>query len=136
MSLRPPLATLLGGFGFAGPAAAHVLVQSADVDAYTMTAGRLWSLGGALLGLAGVVIGGLALARSTGRIGTGDGRRGAVVAVVAGLAGVVIGGVVVAVAKGGPGTGYGIVGGFMALVVGLIAVVLGGLVLARARRAG
>lgn len=32
--------------------------------AYTLTAGRFWSLVAALLGLAGVVIGGLALARS------------------------------------------------------------------------
>ena len=32
----------------------------------------------ALVGLAGVVVGGLALARSAGRIGTGSGRRGAV----------------------------------------------------------
>ncbi|MGP3919926.1 DUF6223 family protein [Nonomuraea sp. 10N515B] len=127
-------AALLGGLGFATPAAAHVMVPAADVGAYTLTAGRLWSVVAALLGLAGVVIGGLALARSTGRIGTGNGRRGAIVALVAGLAGAVIGGLVVAAADGGPGTGYGIVGGFVALVVGLIAMVLGGLALARSRR--
>ncbi|MBP2706734.1 hypothetical protein JOL79_23285 [Microbispora sp. RL4-1S] len=43
-------------------AAAHVLAQ--PVGAYTLTTGRLWSVVAALLGLAGVVIGGLALARS------------------------------------------------------------------------
>ncbi|GAA2906887.1 DUF6223 family protein [Streptosporangium fragile] len=132
--LAAAAAALPGVFGLATPAAAHVLAQPADVSAYTLTAGRLWSLVAALLGLAGVVIGGLALARSAGRIGTGTGRRGAVVALVAGLAGAVIGGLVVAAADGGPGTGYGIVGGFVALAVGLIAMVLGGLALARSRR--
>ncbi|MEU8250291.1 DUF6223 family protein [Nonomuraea sp. NPDC048916] len=129
-------AALLGGFGLAAPAAADVLVQPADVSSYDMTAGRLWSAVGAVLGIAGVVIGGLALARSAGRIGSGSGRRGAIVALVAGLAGAVIGGLVVAAAEGGPGTGYGIVGGFVALVVGLIGMLLGGLVLVRSRRAG
>ncbi|MFG1709661.1 DUF6223 family protein [Nonomuraea sp. M3C6] len=135
MSVRHLLATaaaaLLGILGLATPAAAHVLVQ--PVGAYTLTAGRLWSAVAALLGLAGVVIGGLALARSAGRIGTGNGRRGAIVALAAGLVGVVIGGLVVAAAEGGPGTGYGIVGGYVALVVGPIAMVLGGLALARSR---
>lgn len=134
MSVPHLLAALLGEFAPATPAAAHVLVQPVDVSAYTLTAGRLWSLVAALLGLAGVVIGGLALARSAGRIGTGSGRRGAITALVAGLAGAVIGGLVVAAAEGGPGTGYGIVGGFVALVVGLIAMALGGLTLARSRR--
>ena len=127
-------AALIAGFALAAPAAAHVLVQPDPVSAYAMTAGRLWSLVAALLGLAGVVIGGLALARSTGRIGTGTGRRGAIVALAAGLAGAVVGGLVVAAADGGPGTGYGIVGGYIALVVGLIAMALGGLALARSRR--
>jgi hypothetical protein len=142
MSLRHLLAAavaaLLGGFVLAVPAAAHVLVSPDPVSAYAMTAGRLWSAVGALLGLAGAVIGGLALARSAGRIGTGTGtgRRGAIVALAAGLAGAVIGGLVVAAADGGPGTGYGIVGGFVALAVGLIAMILGGLVLARSRRIG
>jgi hypothetical protein len=121
--------------GLATPAAAHVLAQPDPVSAYALTAGRLWSVVAALLGLAGVVIGGLALARAAGRIGTGSGRRGAVAALAAGLAGLVIGGLVVAAADGGPGTGYGIVGGYVALVVGLIAMVLGGLALARSRRA-
>ena len=126
-------AALLGGFGLVTPAAAHVLAQSDPASAYTLTAGRLWSLVATLVGLTGVVIGGLALARS-GRIGTGPARRAAVVALAAGLAGAAIGGLVVVAAEGGPGTGYGIVGGFVALVVGLIGVVLGGLALIRSRR--
>ncbi|MER5642973.1 DUF6223 family protein [Streptosporangium sp. NPDC002524] len=157
-------AALSGAFRLAVPAAAHVSLQLAPVGSYTLTAGRVWSMVAVLAGLVGVVAGGLALARSTGRIGPGpgpgpgagagsgpgagsgsgpgsgsvfgSGRRGAVVALVAGLVGVVIGGLVVAAADGGPGTGYGIVGGFAALVVGVAGTALGGLALARSRRAG
>lgn len=103
-------------------------------DTYGLTAGRFWSLVAALIGLAGVVIGGLVVARAR-RLNPGFRRRGPVVALSAGLVGMAVGGLVVAAAEGGPGTGYGIVGGYAALVVGLIAVVLGGLALTRARRA-
>jgi Family of unknown function (DUF6223) len=118
----------------AAPAAAHVLAQSAPVDAYTLTTGRAVGTISALVALAGAVIGGLALARSAGGIGNGNGKRGAIVALVAGLTGMVTGGLVVAAAEGGPGTGYGVVGGFAALAIGLIATVLGWLALARSRR--
>lgn len=111
----------------------HAMVQSADVDAYTLTAGRLWATSAALLGLVGAVIGGVALARSVRRIRNG-GRKGAVVAVVSGLVAVVGGALNLAVADGGPGTGNGVVGGALALMLGLVAVVLGGLALARFRR--
>lgn len=104
--------------------AEHVLGQPAAVSSYTLTGGRFWSLVGVALGLAGVVVGGMALSRRGG--------RKAIVALVLGLAGAFIGGVVVAAADGGPGTGAGIVGGFVALVVGLIGAGLGWL--ARARR--
>jgi hypothetical protein len=107
--------------------AAHDLAQPAT-SAYTLTAGRSWSLVAALLGLVGVVLGVLALTRA------GTGRRRAVVASATGLVGAVIGVLVVAAAKGGPGTGYGIVGGYLALVVGLVALLLGGLALARSPR--
>jgi hypothetical protein len=134
--LAAATAALLGGFGLATPAAAHVLAQSGGVDAFTLTPGRLIGTVAALVALAGVVVGGLALARPAGRIGNGNGKRGAIVALVAGLTGMVMGGLVVAAAEGGPGTGYGIVGGFAALVIGLIATVLGWLALARTRRTG
>ncbi|WP_031172033.1 DUF6223 family protein [Streptosporangium roseum] len=142
MSVRRLLAAaavaLLGGFGLATPAAAYVLVQPDPVSVYAMSSGRLGSIVAALVGLAGVVIGGLALARAAGRIGTGvgNGRGGAVVALVAGLIGTALGGLVVATADGGLGTGNGLGGGLVALVVGLIGMVLGGLVLARSRRTG
>ena len=91
-------------------------------DVYGLTAGRAWSLVGAVLGLAGVGFGVFA-------------RRRGVVAVACGVAGASIGLVVVVMAKGGPGTGYGIVGGYLSLVVGVIAVVLGALARRRAARA-
>ena len=134
--LAAAAAALLGGFGLATPAAAHVSAQSAPVDAYTLTTGRLLGTVASLVALAGVVVGGLTLARSAGRISNGNRKRGAIAALVAGLTGMVIGGLVVAAAEGGPGTGYGIVGGFVALVVGVLAMVLGGLARSRARRDG
>lgn len=109
----------------------HLLAQAAAVDAYAFTTGRLAGSVAALIGLAGVVIGGWALARAAGRLG--GGRRGAIVALVAGPVGLVLGGVVVATADGGPGTGGGIVGGFAALAFGLVATVLGRQARARSR---
>jgi hypothetical protein len=124
---------LFEGFGFAVPAAAHVFVQPAAVDAYTLTSARFWATSAALLGLVGAVVGGLALARSVRRIGNG-GRKGAIVALVSGLIAVVGGALNLAVADGGPGTGNGVVGGAIALVLGLIGMALGGPALARSRR--
>lgn len=110
--------------------AAHLLAQPAATSTYTVTAGRLWSLVAAVVGLAGVALGVLALVRPAARTGI----RSAIVSSAAGLIAVVLGGLVVAAAEGGPGTGYGIVGGVIAVVIGLIAVVLGGLALIRYRR--
>ncbi|MFC6083041.1 DUF6223 family protein [Sphaerisporangium aureirubrum] len=134
MSVRNLLAAAAALPGLATPAAAYVLVQPDPVSTTGLTAGRFWSLVAAALGLAGVVVGGLALARATGRTGTRSRGRGAVAALAAGAAGAAGGGLVVAAAEGGPGTGYGIVGGYVALVIGLISMVLGGLALARSRR--
>ena len=113
--------------------AAHVS-EPAATTVYGMTPRRIWATTVLVLALVGVVIGGLALRRSGGRIGIGNGRMGAIVALVAGLIAVVNGGLNLAIAKGGPGTGNGVVGGAAALVLGLIAIALGGLALARSRR--
>lgn len=129
-------AALLGGFALATPAAAHVSVQPAAASADAMSSGRLGAVVAALVALTGVVIGGLALARSAGRIGTGDGGSGAIVALMAGVIGMALGGLVVATSDGGIGTGNGLGGAIVALVVGLIGMVLGGLALARSRRTG
>jgi uncharacterized protein DUF6223 len=110
-------------------ATALATVLAEPAAAYSLTAGRTWSLVAAVLGVAGLVAGGRALARS----GRGGSRRAAVLAVTAGLAGAAVGAAVVAAADGGPGSGSGIVGGVAALAVGLCAASLGGLALARAR---
>lgn len=117
----------------ATPAVAFASVQPIAADTYGLTAGRFWSLVAALIGLAGVVVGGLVVARAR-RLNSGFWRRGPIMALAAGLVSMIIGGLVVVAADGGPGTGYGIVGGYVALVVGLIAMVLGGLALTRSRR--
>ncbi|MDX3762390.1 DUF6223 family protein [Streptomyces mirabilis] len=120
----------------ATPAAAHVPVQPVAASVSGLTPERAWATTAALLALGGVVLGGMALTRSAGRIGNGIGGRGAIAALVAGLIAVVNGGLVVVTADGGLGTGNGIAGGYVALVLGLIAVVLGGLARTRSRRAG
>ncbi|GAB2932796.1 DUF6223 family protein [Streptomyces mayteni] len=129
------LLALVGAVGLATPAAARVSAGSAEVDAGTLTAARLWATAAALLALVGVVAGALALARAVRRIGNG-GTRGAVTALVAGLVAAVGGALNLAVADGGPGTGNGVVGGAAALVSGLVAAVLGWLALARSHRTG
>jgi hypothetical protein len=132
-------AALFGGLVHAVLVAAH-LSEPAATTVYGPTPQRLWATTVAVLALAGVVIGGLALAGRplgpAGRIGAGTGRRGAIVALVAGLIAVVNGGLVLAIANGGPGTGNGVVGGAGALVLGPIAMTVGGLALARSRRTG
>jgi hypothetical protein len=126
-------AALFGGLVYAVLVAAHVS-EPAVTTVYGLTPRRLWATTVAVLAVVGVVIGGLALARSAGRFGTASGPLGAVVALVAGLIAIVNGGLVLAIADGGPGTGNGVVGGAGALVLGLIAMALGGLALARSRR--
>ncbi|MEV1331408.1 DUF6223 family protein [Micromonospora costi] len=127
-------AALLGAFGFAAPASAHVAAQPAAASVLTMSAGRIGASAGGVVALVGVVVGGLALARPAGRVGTANGPLGAVVALAAGVIGLVLGAVVAVTADGGVGTGNGLGGAYVALVVGLVSVVLGGLALARARR--
>jgi hypothetical protein len=108
-------------------------------DASAMGSGRLWSLIAVVIGVVGVIVGGVALARASRRVrigaGSATGRQGAIVAAICGLVGFLIGVVIVATAGGGPGSGFGSVGGVVALVLGLIAMGLGGGALARSRRA-
>lgn len=53
--------------------------------------GRLLAIGALGLGLIGIILSGLHLARATGAIGTGSGRLGAIVALVLGLIGMAFG---------------------------------------------
>ena len=112
--------------------AAHVSEPAAST-VYGLTVRRLWATAAALLALASVIAGGLALVRPARRFGTTSGRPGAMPALVVGLIAAVNGGLNLAVATGGPGTGNGVVGGAAAFVLGLIAVAIGGLALARSR---
>jgi hypothetical protein len=118
----------------------------ANVDFYTIhlgfavdrvigiTTGRARAIVAAVVGLISVVVGGVALARSAGRIGAGIGRAGAIVALVLGLIGIVLSVVHLGSSTGGFGTGGGRAGAIVALVLGLIGMNLGGLALARSRR--
>jgi Family of unknown function (DUF6223) len=107
--------------------------QPTDPTSYGMTSGRLAANVGAVLGLIGVVIGGLALARPNGRFGTASGRLGAIMALATGLIGLALGGLVAINSGGRVGTGGGFAGAIVALALGLIAVVVGGVALARSR---
>jgi hypothetical protein len=115
-----------------------ISIQPVVASIFDMSAGRFGAIVAAVIGLIGIVISGLALARSNGRtrsdtdIDATDGARGATVAMVLGLIGMVLGGLIVSTSDGGLGTGNGLGGAIVATVLGLIAVVLGGL--ARARR--
>ena len=110
-----------------------MFIQSA-VSPYTLTPERMLASTAALITLSALIIGGLSLARSARRVGTGNGRRGAIVALVLAPIGLVIGAVVIVTADGGFGTGNGLGGGIVAMIVGLIGMGVGALALARARR--
>jgi hypothetical protein len=108
--------------------------EPAVTTVYGPTSRRLWASAAGALALVGVVVGGLARARSVRRIGNG-GRLGAIVALMAGAVAAINGGLVLAVANGGPGSGNGVVGGAGAVVLGVIGTALGALALRRSRRA-
>lgn len=81
------------------------------------------------VGMIGVTIGWLALARVAGRISVGNARTGAMTAMAVGLVGTALAALHLATSSGGPGTGNGMVGAIAAIPLGLIAMALG-------RRAG
>lgn len=85
------------------------------------------------VGLLGVAIGWLALARVAGHISTGNARTGALSAMAVGLAGTLLAVLHLATSSGGPGTGNGLVGAIVAVPLGLIAMVLGRRALTRSR---
>jgi Family of unknown function (DUF6223) len=125
-------AALFGALVHAVLLAAHVS-EPAATTVYGLTVRRLWATAVVVLALAGVVTGGLVLARPTSRFGTARGLLGVIVTLAVGLIAAVNGGLVLAIANGGPGSGNGVVGGAAALVLGVIATVLGGLALGRRR---
>jgi hypothetical protein len=88
------------------------------------------------VGLIGVALGWLALARVSGRISAGNARTGALSAMAVGLVGTVLAVLHLATSSGGPGTGNGLVGAIVAVPLGLLAIGLGGRVLTRSRTGG
>jgi len=114
-------------------------IQPVVAGLFATSAGRVGSSLAIVVSLIGIVIGGRALARSSGRsrsdtdIGATDARGKAPVAMVLGLVSVIVGGLTVATADGGVGSGDGLAGAVVAMVLGLIAIVLGGLARARTR---
>ena len=108
----------------AASAFAQAATPSPDPSSYGMTSGRLLATSAAVIGLIGVVIGGLSLARpaSWSRIG----------AIIAGLIAALVGGFRVITASG-IGTGGGRAGAIIALVLGVIAIALGGFAYSRSR---
>lgn len=104
----------------------------AAVDA-SIGSGRLVPTVAALVGLIGVVLGGLALARPA-RNGAGSKPLGAIASGLAGLTSAAVGGLHAANSAGGFGTGNGLAGAIAAIMMGLISMVLAGLALARFRR--
>ena len=115
---------------------------TAALDFYTLiivfaiqfTPGRTRATVAAVVGLISLIAGVLALARSSGRLGTGNGRVGAIIALVLGVIGMILSVVHLGTSTTGFGTGGGRAGAIVALVLGLVGLNLGGLALARSRR--
>lgn len=103
-----------------------------DVPAGAITSGRARALVAMGVGLLSVVMGGLSRARSASH--SGNGRGGAIGALVLGLIGTVLSVVHLGTSTGGFGTGGGRAGAIVALVLSLIGINLGALALARLRR--
>ncbi|MFI5909469.1 DUF6223 family protein [Dactylosporangium sp. NPDC051541] len=95
-----------------------------------LTIDRMVATVAALVTLAAVIVGALAIARR-GRFG----RNALMITAIGGAAGAAVGVLLLATADGGPGTGNGVVGAGAAVVLGLAAAVLGGLAIRRADQA-
>lgn len=97
------------------------------LEQLTIGSGRLVPTVAAVIGLIGVIMGALALARA------GKGRTWAATALAAGLVSAGIGALHAANAAGGVGTGNGLAGAVAAVVLGIVGIVLGGLAFMRSR---
>ncbi|MFE9869808.1 DUF6223 family protein [Micromonospora sp. NPDC005686] len=121
MSIRHLLA------GAVAPAA-HIPLATGGIGG----SGRVGATFIAVVALASVVVGGLALSRS--RRGPGEGRVQALVAAAAGVVSLVLSAWHLALTTEGLGSGQGRAGAVAGVALGLIGAVLGGLALARSRR--
>ncbi|HEX6126551.1 MAG TPA: DUF6223 family protein [Pyrinomonadaceae bacterium] len=105
-----------------------------DVPTGAITSGRARALVGGAFGLISLILGGLALFRSAGRLGAGIGRIGAMIALVLGLVGIILSVMHLSGPAGGFGTGGGRAGAIVAFVLSLTGIILSGLALARSLR--
>ena len=110
----------------------HVVLvfQAAPSGMTSARAAALLSVG---IGLISVVLGGVALARATGRLKTGSSLALSVVALLLGFIGISVSGVLLATSAG-IGTGGGSLGAIVAFLLSLIGAALGGVALAGSRR--
>ncbi|CAG7658686.1 DUF6223 family protein [Paenibacillus allorhizosphaerae] len=99
-----------------------------------MTIEQLKAIVVVVIGLISVVISRLAMARSIGLFGNGNGRNWSIVAIVIAVFSIYVGGRHLFDTTGFFGTGYGQAGSIVAIVLGLIGVVLAYLTLVRSRR--
>jgi hypothetical protein len=99
-----------------------------------ITNGRLWSVAAGLFGLSGIIIGRIALARSTRN--PGSAKLMGIFALLLGMTGMIIGGLNLASSDGSMGKGKGVAGAYVAMALGLIAIIMGWLTMARLRRMG
>jgi hypothetical protein len=97
--------------------------------------GRLGSVVAALVGIAAVAIGGLALKR-TDRWPARTRQNTALTSLVLGLAGAAISAALLADSAGEVGTGNGRGGAIVGLAIGVLGIGVGGLATTRSRRAG
>src|SRR5262245_1257336 len=98
-----------------------------------MTSARAVALLAVGIGLISVVLGGVALARATGRLKTGSGLALSVVALVLGFIGLSVA-IVLLATSAGIGTGGGSLGAIAASLLSLIGAALGGVAFAGSRR--
>lgn len=101
-------------------------------EGISIGSGRLVPTIAALVGLIGIVLGGLALARSTRKV-AGSKPLGAITSGVAGLFSAAVGGLHAANSAGGVGTGNGLAGAIAAISMGLTSVVLATVLLTRSK---
>lgn len=132
MKMKLVLSAILCAFLLV-PTIAFAEATNGNVGYGVTTPGRLWATIDAVVGLISAILAGLALARSSGRLGTGSGRRGAIVAAVVGLIVIAYAVVHLNLFTGDFGTGDGRAGAILAIVMGLISIVLAGLTLARSK---
>ncbi len=99
--------------------------MDALLEQLSIGSGRLVPTAVAIVGLIGVIIGSVSLARPR--------RAAAITALALGALSVLIGGLHVANSAGGVGTGNGLAGAVVAIALGVVAIALGCIALSRRR---